>query len=51
MQINRKREKNNNKAKSFFRLNFNVYINMKNREKARARNKKTTENNFVGRKT
>ena len=51
VQINRKREKNNNKAKSFFRLNFNVYINMKNREKARARNKKTTENNFVGRKT
>ena len=48
------REKNNNnKAESFFRLNFNVYINVDNREKARARNRTTTTTttNLVGRKT
>ena len=41
------------KAESFFRLNFNVYINVDNREKATARNKTTTttETNLVGRKT
>ena len=43
---------NNNKAESFFRLNFNAYINVDNREKARARNKTiTTKTNLVGRKT
>ena len=44
---------NNNKAESFFRLSFNAYINVDNREKARARNKTTTttKTNLVGRKT
>ena len=42
----RQRERKN---VSFFRLNFNVHINMDNREKARARN--ITETNLVGRKT
>ena len=32
--------KNNNKADYFFRLNFNVKIDLKNREIARARDKK-----------
>ena len=32
-------KKNNNQAKSFFRLNFNLYINAVNRERARERNK------------
>ena len=48
------REKNNknNKDESFFTLNFNVYINVDNREKVRARNKTTTtKTNLVGRKT
>ena len=31
---------NNNKADSFFRLNFNVYIDVDNGERARARDKK-----------
>ena len=31
---------NNNKANSFFRLNFNVYIDVDNGERARARDKK-----------
>ena len=31
---------NNNKADSFFRLNFNVYIDLDKRERARARDKK-----------
>ena len=35
----RQREKNNNKkAESFVRLNFNVYINVDNQERAKARN-------------
>ena len=34
------RDKNNNiKADSFFRLNYNVYIDLDNRERARARDK------------
>ena len=33
------REQNNNKNESFFSLNFNVYINLDNRERARAINK------------
>ena len=48
------REKNNknNKDESFFTLNFNVYINVDNREKVRARNKTTTtKTNLVGIKT
>ena len=40
-------KKNNNKADSFFRLNFKVYIGVDNRERARARDKKTKETNFV----
>ena len=40
---------NNNKADSFFRLNFNVYIDVNNGERARAR-EKTKETNFVERK-
>ena len=32
-------KKNNTKADSFFRLNFNVYIDVDNRERARARDK------------
>ena len=32
-------KKNNKKNKSFFALNLNVYINLDNRERARARNK------------
>ena len=43
-------ENNNNKADSFFRLNFNVYIDVDNRERARARDKNTKETNFVGKK-
>ena len=31
---------NNNKANSFFRLNFNVYVDVDNGERARARDKK-----------
>ena len=47
-----KNNNNNNKAESFFRLDFNVYINVDNREKVRARNKTTTtKTNLVGRKT
>ena len=36
----RENNKNNNnkKAESFVRLNFNVYINVENRERAKARN-------------
>ena len=47
------KKNNNNKAESFFGLNFNVYINVDGREKARARNKTTTttKTNLVGRKT
>ena len=44
--------KKNKKAKSFFPLNFNVYINLDNGERARAKKKIiTTETNFIGRKT
>ena len=31
--------KRENKKESFFSLNFNVYVNLDNRERARARNK------------
>ena len=41
---------NNNKADSIFQLNFKVYIDVDNRERASAR-QKTKETNFVGRKT
>ena len=41
---------NNKKAESFFRLNFNIYTNVDNREKARTWNKKNNWDNFVGRK-
>ena len=34
------RQKNNNKADSFFQLNFNVYIDVDNKERARAKDKK-----------
>ena len=44
--------KNIKQAESFFQQSLYVYINVEKRERARARNKKkTTENNFVGRKT
>ena len=33
-----KQNNNNKKAESFVRLNFNVYINVENRERAKARN-------------
>ena len=36
-------------TRPFSRLNFHVYINVDNRERARGRHKKT-ETNFVGRK-
>ena len=42
--------KNSNKAESF-RLKFNVYTDVDDKESARAREKKTTETNFVGKKT
>ena len=45
----RDREGERKKHASFFRLNFNVHINVDSREKARARNK--TETNLVERKT
>ena len=35
-----KKYNNNNKADSFFRLIFNAYIDMENRERARARDKR-----------
>ena len=35
----REKKKNKNKAESFFRLNFNVYINLGNRERANKGNK------------
>ena len=38
------------KTESFFPLNFNVYINLDNRERAKAKKKIATETNFVGRK-
>ena len=44
----REKKYNINKAYPVFRLNFNVYINAENRERARARNEKT---NLVVRKT
>ena len=48
----RTREKNNNKAEPFFRVSFNVYLNVENRERATTGNKKkTTDTNFVGRET
>ena len=47
----REKKYNKNKADSFFQLNFNVCINVDNRERARARDEKTKETNFVGRKT
>ena len=37
----------NNKADSFFRLNFNVYIDLDNRERARARGKKQRRPNSL----
>ena len=36
----RQKKYNNNKADYFFRLNFNVYINVDKRERATARDKK-----------
>ena len=48
----REKNNNNNKAESFFSLDFNVYINVDNREKVRSRNKTiTTKTNLIGRKT
>ena len=48
----REKKNKNNKDESFFTLNYNVYINVDNREKVRARNKTTTtKTNLVGRKT
>ena len=41
------RDKKNNKADSFFRLNFEVYIGVDNRERARARYKNAKETNFI----
>ena len=38
---------NNNKADSFFRLNFIVYINVDKRERARRRNKKQRRPNSL----
>ena len=38
-------------ADSFFRLNFSVYINLNNKERARARDKNQRRQNFIGRKT
>ena len=35
----RDKNNNNNKSDSFFQLNFNVFINVDNRERARARDK------------
>ena len=35
----REKKKNKNKAESFFQLNFNVYINLGNRERANKGNK------------
>ena len=53
----REKKYNNNKADSFFRLNFNVYIDVKwitknelERE-IKKKTKKTKETNFIGRKT
>ena len=37
-ETERKNNNNNKKAESFVRLNFNVYINVENRERAKARN-------------
>ena len=37
-------QNNNNKADSFSRLNFNVYVDVDNREKARARDKRQSSN-------
>ena len=39
----REKKYNKNKADSFFQLNFNVYINVDNRERARVRDKKKTK--------
>ena len=39
------------KTESFFPLNFNVDINLDNRERAKAKKKIATETNLVGRKT
>ena len=41
----------NNKADSILRQNFNVFIDLDNWERARTRDKKTKETNYVGRKT
>ena len=43
--------RNSNKAESFFRLNFNAYTNVDNRERAWARDNKQNRTNFAGRKT
>ena len=45
---------NKQKTESFFPLNFNVYINLDNRERTRVKKKKKkkkTDTNFAGRKT
>ena len=49
----RERKNNdNNKADSILQLNFNVFIDLDNWERARERNKKKTKGtNYVGRKT
>ena len=53
----REKKYDNNKADSFFRLNFNVYIDVKSdnteKELEREIRKKTNtkETNFIGRKT
>ena len=39
----REEKTSNNKADSFFRLDFNVYTDVDNRERARAKDKKTRE--------
>ena len=44
------KQKNSNKAESF-RLKFNAYTDVDNKESARAKEKKMTETNFVGKKT
>ena len=52
----REKKYNNNKADSFFRLNFNVYIDVKwitekELEREIKKKTKTKETNFIGRKT
>ena len=47
----KKQQRNRVPLESFFRLNFNVYLDVDNRARARARDKQINEANFVGRKT